>query len=279
MIITDLFEQIFFRPILNLLIIILNFLHSIGVPGALGFSIIILTVIVRFLVWPFITSQIKTTRKMAELKPHLDALKEKHKDRQALAAAQMQLYKDHGVSPAGGCLPALAQFPVFIALVNTISTMFNSHDGLQKINALLYSPSLKLHSLPDPNFFGLNLAVKPSDFATHGIFLLLIPLVAGTLTFVQSKMAMSQPVKPRVSDSPKEVKEKIQNEDTMAQVQSQMVYMMPVMVAFIGFTFPIGLAFYWNTYTLISIYHQYKVAGWGGMEGIIKNLKLKFASR
>src|SRR3989344_7626249 len=103
MIITDLFEQIFFRPILNLLIIILNFLHSIGVPGALGFSIIILTVIVRFLVWPFITSQIKTTRKMAELKPHLDALKEKHKDRQALAAAQMQLYKDHGVSPAGGC--------------------------------------------------------------------------------------------------------------------------------------------------------------------------------
>lgn len=274
MIFMDIFTQVFFRPIINLLVLIINGLETVGLPGSLGFAIIILTLLIRMLVWPFIGSQMRTSKKMAELKPHLDALKTKHKgDKQSMAQAQMALYKEHGVNPAGGCLPALVQLPVFIALVNTISTMFNSHDGLQQINNLLYSKSWSLDSLPDPNFFGLNLAVKPSDFATQGIFLLFIPIVTGALTFVQTKMSMPKTVKLYPSDSPKEKKEKADSQDMMGQMQSQMLYMMPVMITFFGFSFPVGLAFYWNVYTIVGILQQYQVSKWGGMEDWIQKAK------
>lgn len=274
MIIVDIFNEIFFRPILNLLILIIGGLESFGIPGALGLAIIILTILVRVVVWPFMTSQMKMTKKMADLKPHLDVLKQKHKDdKQSFAKAQMDLYKEHGVNPAGGCIPALIQFPIFIALVNTISAMFNQSDGLEHINSLLYSSAWHLKALPDPHFFGLNLAVKPSDFATQGILLLLIPVITGVLTFIQSKMAMPQPVKPYPGDSKKEVKEKVSTEDAMGQMQSQMVYMMPVMIAFLGFSFPVGLAFYWNTFTLIGILQQYLISGWGGMLDLNQQIK------
>lgn len=274
MIIVQLFNEIFYRPILNLLIVLLGGLESSGIPGALGFAVILLTIVVRLAVWPFMASQIKTSRKMADLKPHLDALKSKHKDnKQAFAQAQMALYKEHGINPAGGCIPALIQLPIFIALVNTISVMFNNADGLHQINSQLYSFVKQLTTLPDANFFGVSLAVKPSDFASHGILLLTIPVLTGVLTFVQSKMAMPKPVEVYPKDTKKELKEKESMSDAMSQVQGQMTYMMPVMIAFLGFTFPVGLALYWNTFTVLGIVQQYMVTGWGGMEDIFKMIK------
>lgn len=269
-IIISIFDTLFFKPIVNLLIILEGSLASLGVPGSLGIAIILLTIIIRMLVWPFMASQIKMSKKMAEIKPHLDALKLKHKDdKQAMAKAQMELYKEHGVNPAGGCIPALIQLPVFIALVNTISVMFNSQGGLEQVNNLLYSASWQLKALPNPDFFGLNLASKPSEFATQGYLLVLIPVLTGVLTFVQSKMAMPQAVKPYPTDSKKELQEKAKEEDMMTQMQSQMVYMMPLMFTFLGFTFPVGLALYWNVFTILGIFQQYTITGWGGMKGIV----------
>src|SRR3989344_156329 len=96
--IIGIFDLIFFAPVVNILVLIYQGLSAIHIPGALGFSIIILTVLIRFLVWPFMTSQIKSMKKMADLKPHLDELKRKHQDdKKALAQAQMSLYKEHGV--------------------------------------------------------------------------------------------------------------------------------------------------------------------------------------
>ena len=137
-IITDLFNTFFFQPIINLLVLIFKVLESVGLPGALGFAIILLTIIIRLLVWPFMAVQLKSAKKMADLKPKLDELKTKHgSDRQALAAAQMSLYKEHGVNPAGGCLPTLIQFPVLIALYQTILAFFEGNGGLEKINSNL----------------------------------------------------------------------------------------------------------------------------------------------
>ncbi len=261
-------------PIINLLVLIFQGLTSLHIPGALGFSIMILTILIRVLVWPFMASQIKATRKMADLKPHLDQLKVKHKgDKQGLATAQMALYKEHGVNPAGGCLPAVIQIPIFIALYQSIIRILpGSSTNVNQINSLLYFPQFKLPQALDPNFLGLNLGIKPSEFGTHGVFLLLIPLVTASLTFVQSKMAMPKVVKPYPSDSPKEKKEKEGMEESMGQVQSQMVYMMPVMIGYFAFNFPIGLAIYWNTYTILGIIQQYTISGWGGLEGLWKKL-------
>src|SRR3989338_9614472 len=188
----DIFNLIFLGPIINLLVFIFQTLQALHIPGALGFSIIILTVIIRVLVWPFMASQIKATKKMAELKPHLNELKKKHKDdKQALASAQMALYKEHGVNPAGGCLPALLQIPVFIALYQSIINILQGAGGnINTINSLLYFPQFKLPATLDPNFFGLNLGIKPSDFGKYGILLLLVPIVTALLTFVQSKMTL-----------------------------------------------------------------------------------------
>lgn len=276
----DIFNLIFFAPVINLLVLIFSGLQALNIPGALGLAIIILTLIIRFLVWPFMGSQIKATKKMADLKPHLDVLKQKHKnDKQAMAQAQMALYKEHGVNPAGGCLPALIQIPVFIALYQAIINILPGADGqIDKINSLLYFPQLKLTGSLDPNFFGLNLGIKPSDFGQYGLLLLLIPVVTAILTFIQSKMALPRPVKPYPSDSPKEVKEKVGMEESMGQVQSQMVYLMPVMIGYFAFTFPIGLAIYWNVYTILGIFQQHRITGWGGMTDLavrIKNLKFK----
>lgn len=275
-VIIDLFNLIFFGPIVNLLVLLLRLLSSIGIPGALGISIILLTIIIRLLIWPFFAAQIRSAKKMADLKPHLDELKQKHSsDKQALAQAQMALYKEHGVNPAGGCLPSLIQIPVLIALYQVILSMFDGTHGLDKINLLLYNPGWKLDNPPDPHFLGLNLGSRPADFATAGLIVLSIPVITALLQFFQSKMMLAMPVKKYPSDSVKEKKEKENVEDTMQAVQSQMVYMMPIMIGYFAFSFPVGLALYWNTFTILGIYQQYKISGWGGLESLIKKLKFK----
>ncbi len=273
----DIFNLIFLGPVINLLVLIFQTLQAAHIPGALGFSIMILTIVIRVLVWPFMSSQIKATKKMADLKPHLDVLKQKHKgDKQALATAQMALYKEHGVNPAGGCLPALIQIPVFIALYQSIINILPGSGGnINFVNSLLYFPQFKLPQALDPNFFGLNLGIKPSDFGSQGILLLLIPVMTGVLTFIQSKMAMPKPVKHYPSDSPKEEKEKQGLEESMGQVQSQMVFMMPLMIGYFAFSFPIGLAIYWNTYTILGIIQQYMLTGWGGIGDYVAKFKVQ----
>lgn len=269
-IIIDLFNSLFLGPVVNLLVLILQGLQAAHIPGALGFAIIILTIIIRLLVWPFMATQLKSAKKMADIKPHMDELKKKHQDnKQALAAAQMQLYKEHGINPAGGCLPSLIQIPIVIALYQAISSFFNGQSGLDHINSLLYSPSLHLNSTPGVNFLGINLTQKPSEFSQVGILILLIPVITGALTFVQSKMMAPRPVKPYPSDSPKEKKEKESTEEAMSAVQGQMVFLMPIMVGYFAFQFPVGLSIYWNTFTLLGILQQYLLSGWGGMEPML----------
>src|SRR3989344_3446435 len=271
----DIFNVIFLGPVINLLVLIYQGLSALHIPGALGFSIMFLTIVIRVLVWPFMSSQIKATKKMADLKPHLDALKVKHKgDKQGLATAQMALYKEHGVNPAGGCLPALIQIPVFIALYQAISNILpGAGANIDKINSLLYFPQLKISSSLDPNFFGLPLGVKPSEFGISA--LLLIPLLTAALTFVQSKMALPKPVKHYPSDSPKEEKEKEGLEESMGQVQGQMVYLMPIMIGYFAYQFPIGLAIYWNAYTILGIIQQHRISGWGGLSDIVAKLGVR----
>lgn len=271
----ELFNLIFLGPVINLLVLIYQAFQFLHIPFALGFAIVMLTVVIRILVWPLMSSQIKATKKMADLKPHLDELKRKHaQDKQALAQAQMALYKEHGVNPAGGCLPALIQIPVFIALYQSIINILPGANGnIDRINSLLYFPQLRLPAQIDPNFFGLNLGVKPAEFGAFGPHLLLVPLVTALLTFVQSKMTLPKAIKHHQDEPAKETKEKESMEDAMSQVQSQMVYFMPLMIGYFAFSFPIGLALYWNMYTILGIIQQYRHAGWGGLGDIVAKAK------
>ncbi len=259
------FHEALYRPIMNLLIFFIN------QTGSLGVSIILLTLLIRFLVWPFMTSQLRSAKKLAELKPHLDILKSKHKgDRQALSQAQMALYKEHGYNPAGGCLPSLVQLVVVWALAQAVPALFS--EGVQSINGLLYPFVSPLTTSPDPHFLGLDLSTKIASvqmFSPYWTALLLVPLITAALTFVQAKMMMPKPVAVRPSDTSKEKKEKEDMEDTMSAVQGQMVVMMPIMIAVFSYQLPIGLAVYWNVMTLVGLVQQYMISGWGGLSDLL----------
>ena len=265
------FDTLFLGPIINVMVIFIHAFNAIGAPGSLGLSIIALTIVIKVLIWPFMTAQLRSTRKMADLKPHIDKLKEKHKgDNQKFSQAQMALFKEHGVNPVAGCLPALIQIPVFLALYQVIFAFFDVKSGLARINDLSYSFVSDLQKMPSPNFLGIDLSHKPSDFGQYGWALLLIPVVTAALQFVQSKMMAPSPVRKYPSDSPIEKKEKDTKRDASTAMQSQMLYLMPLMIGFFSYSFPIGLALYWNTFTIFGIIQQYKVTGLGGLSTWIK---------
>lgn len=263
----NLFDVFLINPILNLLIVIYHGLKLIGIPGALGLSIITVTVLIRLLTWPLTTKQLKSTQQMANLKPHIDRIKSEHgHDKVKHQQELTKLYKEHGVNPLAGCLPVLIQIPILIGLYNSLSRIVNSgsNDFLSNINSHLYSQSLFLTSTPAAGFLGLNLASKPNEWQKVGPFILIIPLITGALQLIQSRMMI-----PQKPFGIKEKKKEEQMEDTMAQVQSQMVYLMPAMIAFFSYGFPVGLSLYWNTFTIIGIIQQWKISGPGSLAAFL----------
>lgn len=97
------------------IIIVLQAIH--GVVGGWGLSIILLTLLFRIIVWPLIHTQMKSMTGMQRIQPKLQELQKKYKDdREKLTQETMKMYQEAGVNPAGGCLPALIQMPIFIVL-------------------------------------------------------------------------------------------------------------------------------------------------------------------
>lgn len=96
-------------------ILALRWIHD--VVGSWGLSIILLTLLFRLLVWPLINTQMKSMVGMQTIQPKIQELQKKYKDdREKLTQETMKLYQEAGVNPAGGCLPALIQMPIFIIL-------------------------------------------------------------------------------------------------------------------------------------------------------------------
>ncbi|MCR4324697.1 MAG: YidC/Oxa1 family membrane protein insertase [Candidatus Curtissbacteria bacterium] len=259
------FELFLTNPILNILIAIYKVLEGAGIPGALGFAIILLSIIIRMIMWPLTTAQLRSTQKMAALKPHLSRIKEQHGHDKARHQQEVsKLYKEHGVNPLAGCLPLLLQIPVFLALYNVLQhvVQFSSADFLTNINSKLYFPSLHLDKIPETSFLGLNLGIRPNEWQQVGVLILLVPVVTGLLQLVQS--LMMAPPKVQTSGKKESKKEQKQGfEDSMAQMQTQMVFIMPLLIAFFSYGFPFGLSLYWNTFTIIGAIQQYVITGAG----------------
>lgn len=254
----NIFEVLIQQPILNILIAIYHGLSALNIPYTLGFSIIGLTVIIRFFLYPLTTQQLKASKKMQEMAPHISNIKEKHKgDMKSQQAATMALYKEHGINPMAGCLPALVQLPVFFGLYGVLQKAVHAK-SVGDINKMIYVDSLKIKHLWDTSFFGLPLGKTPKELlSTVGFSILLVCIITGLLQFVQSKM-MAQPAAPKNS-KPED------KSDFGSAMQSQMLYMLPLMIGFFSFGFPIGLSLYWNTFSLFGIIQQYRISGWGGL--------------
>src|SRR3990170_1308902 len=155
---TELFNTFLVYPIINILVALYQGLLFVNAPFALGFAIILLTVIIRFLLYPLMSSQLKASKKMQEVAPHISKLKEKHKgDAKRQQQEMMRLYKEHGVNPAAGCLPTLIQLPILIALYNVFIKIvnLNGNSVVTEMNKIIYFDFFKLTSPWDQHFFGI----------------------------------------------------------------------------------------------------------------------------
>jgi YidC/Oxa1 family membrane protein insertase len=255
----NLWNQILVWPILNVLIALYKLFEFLHVPGPLGFAVIGLTLIIRLILYPLMAAQLRSAKKMAKIKPHMDALALKHKDdKKALQQAQMDLYKEHGINPAAGCLPLLIQMPVLIALYNVFYQVLNNGNltkVMTDINKIVYLPAFRITNL-DLNFFGVNLALKPSQFQTYGYLLLAVPLITAALQWWQTKLMMATMPKAPPADKALVKPGEKPPEDMAGDMQKQMAIITPIMFGYFAYTFPLGLALYWNVFGLFGILQQ-----------------------
>lgn len=151
-------------PISEVLSVILAYFMDL--TGSYGISIIILTIIVRGLTFPLMAKQMQSTSKMQELQPEIKKLQEKYKnDKETLNKKTMELWQEHNVNPAAGCLPLLVQMPVLIGMVRLL------HDYQRFLGDI------------DPHFLGVNLSQPDPIY--------LLPALAGITTYLQQRLTMS----------------------------------------------------------------------------------------
>ncbi len=256
MIEANLFNQLLIWPILNFLMAFYKVFELIKLPGAFGLAVIAMTVFIRLLLYPLMGSQLKSAKKMQDLKPRLDELSKKYgKDKARLQQEQLKLYKEAGVNPAAGCLPLLLQMPVFIALYNVFWQILgngNLEKVVQEINQIVYFPFLKIQGI-DLSFFGANLGIKPSSWQTDGIWLLAIPAVTALLQWYQTKLMTLSSAKASEDKS-------LSDKDDMTKImQGQMSFLFPLMIGWFAFSFPVGLSLYWNTFSVLGIIQQLQI--------------------
>lgn len=243
-----------YQPLVNALI----FLY--GPLGNFGLAIIALTIALRAALIPLSLPSMKTAKKMRELAPELEKLKKKHrKDKQALAKAQMELYQRHGANPAAGCLPLIIQLIILAALYRAfIQVLQPDGDIVQKLNQVLY-PQLQLPASFQikTGFLWLDLN-KPDVIEVPGLPIPLpgLFLIAAALVqFLSSKL-----MAPAVSAAQKQAQKTPEKTDDMATaMQSQMLYLFPMMTIFIGYSFPSGLVLYWFIFSAFTAIQQYVV--------------------
>ena len=232
----EIWNLIAVQPMTNVLIVLSHYLFS-----SFGLAIIALTIVVNGAMYPLTMKQLRATKAMQALQPQLAELKKKYaKDKEKLGKEQMRLYKESGISPLGCLVPMLIQLPVWIALFYSIRNLLPlAPEGLLTLSQNLYSWDIVYSMVPlSDKFLGLSLA-EPN---------FILAILVGATMWVQQKM-----VTPTTAD-PKQ------------QAQSRlMLWIMPLMFAFICLSFPSGLALFWVTSSVIRIGIQYFTTGWGGL--------------
>lgn len=200
---------------------LLKWLYSltavIGIPSY-GIAIILLTILIKSIIYPLTWKQMASMRKTVDLQPKLQAIQKKYKDDpQTMNAKVMELYKENNVNPAGGCLPLVIQLPIFWALY---STLFH-------FNNYISDPS-------QTHFLWFNLTQKDPYY--------ILAILAAATSFIQTKVT-----------SPSSA---MSGNDAAASTQKTMLYVMPLFMGYITTTVPSGLGLYWVVMNIVSVLQQ-----------------------
>ena len=206
------------QALVDFVVHVLNAIY--GVVGNYGIAIIIVTFLMRIIVFPLTLKQEKSMKKMRDLQPELEKIKEKYKDNpQELQRRTAEIYKENGVNPLGGCLPLLIQMPIFVAL-------YYAFIG---------------DAIPaDAKFLWFTLKQPDRLFMLGKFAFNLLPILNVGVTFIQQKIMTSA----------------TSGQETNQQIQS-MLYMMPLMMLFIFYNMPSGVTLYYLVSGALSLVQQY----------------------
>jgi YidC/Oxa1 family membrane protein insertase len=233
--------QAFINLIAGALTTFADMIAALGIPGSWGLAIILFTLVIKLITLPLTLQQLRSSRAMQELQPELQKLQKKYKgDREKLSQAQMEMYKEAGVNPLGGCLPMLVQLPIWFALYRALFRLADE--------GVLNAGFLWIPSLAEPRDLSWIWPLPPAvGWVTAAAFMVL-PVLTVISQIVVQKM-MTPP-----------------NADPQQSSMNQMMMFMPFMFGFFAMQVPQGLALYWFTSNLFSMIQQYFVSGWGSLK-------------
>ncbi len=201
------------KPLMILLNFFYKYIHNYGI------AIILLTILIKLIFYPLTQKSYESMKKMKDLQPRIQQLKEQYKDNKAqLNQEIMQLYKQYKVNPFGGCLPILIQIPVFFALYRALLASIE----------LRHAPFISYIPFTDKVWL-IDLSAKDPYYIT--------PILMGLSMFIQQKMT------PTGGDA----------------LQEKLMYFMPIFLTFLFLNFPSGLVVYWLANNILSIVQQYMV--------------------
>jgi YidC/Oxa1 family membrane protein insertase len=204
---------------------LMNFLHDF-IPNY-GLAIIILTIMIKVVLWPLGSKSYKSMSEMKKIQPLMKEIREKHKDdKKKMNQEVMALYKTYKINPLGGCLPMVVQLPVFFALYR-----------------MLYQAIELRHA---PFFFWINDLSAPDRLFRFGFSIPFMepPYGIPVLTLVMgASMLLQQKMSPPMGDP----------------TQAKMMMLMPIVFTVIFINFSSGLVLYWLVNNILSIAQQYYI--------------------
>jgi len=234
--ITGIFNTIVLGPMLNFLILMSRYL------GSFGLAIIVMTIVIRILVFPLTLRQLRSSKAMRKMQPQIKELQKQFSDdKQRLGQEITKLYGEVGFNPLGCFFSNIVQYPIWIALyLSVIMALAYTPENLVGLSDRLYSPSILQNSLPlSQHFLGLNL--------TQGNIVL--AFLEGLTIWMLSRMSTMQSPEPQ-----------------QQFMNRLMVWGISLVFAWLAFVLPSGLALYWVTSNIVGMVLQYPVTGWGSLK-------------
>jgi YidC/Oxa1 family membrane protein insertase len=223
-------KTVLYSPLYNLLILLIILLG-----GNAGLAIVALTIVVKVILLPFTAKTIKSQLAMKAIEPKLQKIREEHAtDKQLQSKKTFELYKEHKVNPFTGCFLLLIQLPIIIALYQVVL------GGFEPRPELLYA-GINFPENLSTMFLGFDITQK-------NIFLAVF--VAG-LQFLQAWFAAKN-LAPTKNASGKDL-------PLQAMMQTQMKYVLPLMVGFISYTLPAAIGIYWAVNIIVTIVQEYYI--------------------
>ena len=221
-----------------------------------GLAIILFTILIRIVTWPLNAQQMKSAAAMQELQNDKEwqSIQKKYaKDREKLAQEQMRIYREKGINPFSSCLPTLIQFPIIIALYQSIIRALASTPlDLLKISRSLFLPNVSDIIPLNSKFLWMDLG-RPESVAIFGLAIPTLALVVAITTYIQAKLTMPTSATPG---------------DQGAAMSGMMSIYMPLMLGWFAITFASGLSVYFITSNILGIV-QYAMQGKANWRNLI----------